>query len=60
MICDGVVAGVYWFVVPMCSGFGVGTVCGCAVRSVFGEDRWPSASGYLGLDGEEVMFFTCS
>ena len=37
--------GVCWFVVPMCRGFRVGAVRGAAVRSVVGEDRWPSASG---------------
>ena len=44
----------------MCSGCGVGGVCGSAVQSDFGEDRWPSASGYSGLDAEEVRLLTCS
>ena len=51
---------VCWVVVPMCSGYGVGGVCGSAVESDFGEDRWPSASGYFGLDAEEVRLLTCS
>ena len=38
--------GLCWCVVPMCSGFNVGAVDGATVRSVFGEDRWPSKSGY--------------
>ena len=50
------VVGVCWFVVPMCCGFGVWAVCGPAVQSDFGKNRWPSASGYLGLDGGEVRF----
>ena len=45
-----------WFVVPMCSGFGVRTVCGFAVRRDFGEDRWPSARGQLGLVVEVIFF----
>ena len=52
--------GVYWFVVPMCSGsWGWGNLwIGCP--KFFGEDCRPSAGGYLGLAGEELIFFTCS
>ena len=55
---DGVV-GESWFVVAVCNGFGVRTVCGFAVLSVFGDDGWPSASGQLGLVAG-VIFLTCS
>ena len=54
------VARVCWFDVPMCSGFGVGAVGGPAVPSVFGEDRRSSPSGFLGLAGEQVVFFHLS
>ena len=42
------------------SGFGIGPTCGSSALSVFGVDRWPSASEYIGLAGEEVRFFNCS
>lgn len=55
---DGVV-GVCWFLVAMCSVFGVGAVRETAVLRFFGEDRWPSASGQFGLARREVRFFIC-
>ena len=55
---DGV-ASAFWFVVPMCSGVGVGAVCGSAGQSDFGDDRWPSAGGIFCLAGDEVRLVTC-
>ena len=48
--------GVCWFVVPMCSGFGVGAVRDAAVSNVFRDGRYPSASVQSDLAVKQVTF----
>ena len=50
MIC------VSMFVVPWCSGVGVRGVRGPGVLNVFGQDRWMSEKGSLGLVNQKVGF----